>query len=270
MPFGTPPAPTTGSKRAVLRSAYQGVYGASTEHPLRTWARSALAHNPMPSVPIAGATQRQGPIPGRQRPALQQQPRDVRNGSNGLRGAANATSNRPNSSQFREIASPTELPSPEATTWKIVDRYFGAPVPFKLDRGEDGKLQPVLEVQIARELPQSLESTDRVYKLSAPIWPCEKTHSVMKSQIECIKLALTKDNLYAPRALPPTRSSQGNSTKISSGNESFELSFDGKALDRSDIFRMVDSFSVALEDDDDDEFQHRHNNRILPAEIQMF
>ncbi|KAG0654081.1 hypothetical protein C6P45_003542 [Maudiozyma exigua] len=34
-------------------------------------------------------------------------------------------------------------------------------------------------------------------------------------------------------------------------NESFDLSFDGKAMDRSDIFRMVDSFSVAFSDNDD-------------------
>ncbi|CAI4035367.1 hypothetical protein SMKI_13G0140 [Saccharomyces mikatae IFO 1815] len=57
-------------------------------------------------------------------------------------------------------------------------------------------------------------------------------------------------------------------------NESFELSFDGKAMDRSDIFRMVDSFSIAISDDDDDDddeeddFQQRsESNRILPAEI---
>lgn len=54
---------------------------------------------------------------------------------------------------------------------------------------------------------------------------------------------------------------------------SFELSFDGKAMDRSDIFRMVDSFSIAIsdedeEDEEEDSFQQRSaNNRILPAEI---
>lgn len=65
-------------------------------------------------------------------------------------------------------------------------------------------------------------------------------------------------------------------TSINAGtnaNESFELSFDGKAMDRSDIFRMVDSFSIAISDDDDDDddedsFQQRNrNSRILPAEI---
>lgn len=34
-------------------------------------------------------------------------------------------------------------------------------------------------------------------------------------------------------------------------NDSFDLSFDGKAMDRSDIFRMVDSFSVAFDNDKD-------------------
>lgn len=35
-------------------------------------------------------------------------------------------------------------------------------------------------------------------------------------------------------------------------NDSFDLSFDGKAMDRSDVFRMVDSFSVAFSDNDND------------------
>ncbi|CCE64541.1 hypothetical protein TPHA_0I00340 [Tetrapisispora phaffii CBS 4417] len=76
--------------------------------------------------------------------------------------------------------------------------------------------------------------------------------------------------------------------KLTSNNDSFELSFDGKALDRSDILRMVDSFSVAFSDDDgdnddyneqaestfDEEFGSKENkylrtltNKILPAEI---
>ena len=33
-------------------------------------------------------------------------------------------------------------------------------------------------------------------------------------------------------------------------NDSFDLSFDGKAINRSDIFQIVDSFSVAFSDDD--------------------
>lgn len=48
-------------------------------------------------------------------------------------------------------------------------------------------------------------------------------------------------------------------------NDSFDLSFDGKALDRSDILRMVDSFSVAFSDDEDQDFVARSD--ILPAEM---
>lgn len=52
-------------------------------------------------------------------------------------------------------------------------------------------------------------------------------------------------------------------------NDSFELSFDGKAIDRSDIFRMVDSFSVAFdEDDEEDPRVNRFNNKnILTDDI---
>lgn len=40
-------------------------------------------------------------------------------------------------------------------------------------------------------------------------------------------------------------------TNTTTYNDSFDLSFDGKAMDRSDIFRMVDSFSIAFSDNDD-------------------
>lgn len=47
-------------------------------------------------------------------------------------------------------------------------------------------------------------------------------------------------------------------------NDSFELSFDGKAIDRSDIFRMVDSFSVAFEEDDEEDPRiNRFNNKTI-------
>lgn len=45
-------------------------------------------------------------------------------------------------------------------------------------------------------------------------------------------------------------------------NESFDLSFDGKALDRSDIFRMVDSFSIAFSDNDDSNMQNTESEII--------
>ncbi|CAL9737420.1 hypothetical protein MOSE0_L10858 [Monosporozyma servazzii] len=44
---------------------------------------------------------------------------------------------------------------------------------------------------------------------------------------------------------------QFNKSFQQNNNDSFELSFDGKAMDRSDIFRMVDSFSIAFDNDRD-------------------
>ena len=46
-------------------------------------------------------------------------------------------------------------------------------------------------------------------------------------------------------------------------NESFDLSFDGKAMDRSDIFRMVDSFSVAFSDNDDSNIMMQNTQSII-------
>lgn len=45
-------------------------------------------------------------------------------------------------------------------------------------------------------------------------------------------------------------SATGNMSQLY--NDSFDLSFDGKAMDRSDVFRMVDSFSVAFSDNEHD------------------
>ncbi|CAR21946.1 uncharacterized protein KLTH0C03652g [Lachancea thermotolerans CBS 6340] len=51
-------------------------------------------------------------------------------------------------------------------------------------------------------------------------------------------------------------------------NESVDLSFDGKAMNKSDIFKMVDSFSLFPDDDtDEDEAPHFHMGSILPPEI---
>ncbi|CUS21414.1 LAQU0S03e02058g1_1 [Lachancea quebecensis] len=51
-------------------------------------------------------------------------------------------------------------------------------------------------------------------------------------------------------------------------NENVDLSFDGKALNKSDIFKMVDSFSLFPDDDsDEDEAPYLHMGSILPPEI---
>lgn len=46
-------------------------------------------------------------------------------------------------------------------------------------------------------------------------------------------------------------SNQFNKSFQQYNNDSFDLSFDGKAMDRSDYFRMVDSFSIAFDNDRD-------------------
>lgn len=57
-----------------------------------------------------------------------------------------------------------------------------------------------------------------------------------------------------------------------SANDSTDLSFDGKAMDKNDIFRIVDSFSVAFDDDDedgdyeDDQYSNKMKN-VLPREV---
>lgn len=54
---------------------------------------------------------------------------------------------------------------------------------------------------------------------------------------------------------------------VISTTESVDLSFDGKALDKSDIFRIVDSFSLACDDEDDEQSFVFNTTNILPKEI---
>lgn len=49
-------------------------------------------------------------------------------------------------------------------------------------------------------------------------------------------------------------------------NDSFDLSFDGKAMDRSDVFRMVDSFSVAFSDNDDSNIMMQNTQSVIIQE----
>ncbi|AGO11034.1 AaceriAFR449Wp [[Ashbya] aceris (nom. inval.)] len=51
-------------------------------------------------------------------------------------------------------------------------------------------------------------------------------------------------------------------------NDSIDLSFDGKAINKSDFLRMMDSFSLALdEEDDNNEHYDFHSRNILPRDI---
>ncbi|CDO93008.1 unnamed protein product [Kluyveromyces dobzhanskii CBS 2104] len=54
-----------------------------------------------------------------------------------------------------------------------------------------------------------------------------------------------------------------------SANDNSDLSFDGKAMDKNDVFRIVDSFSVAFDDDeeDTDEQYAKQPRNILTREI---
>ncbi|CAI4047500.1 hypothetical protein SKDZ_13G0170 [Saccharomyces kudriavzevii ZP591] len=112
-------------------------------------------------------------------------------------------------------------------------------------------------------------STDRKTRILKSLDELCGEHLVLLSKQQ----SQPQNNIKPVKNLPNINTKQRTSTSMgTTANESFELSFDGKAMDRSDIFRMVDSFSIAIsdedEDDDEDNFQQRNkSNRILPAEI---
>lgn len=199
------------------------------------------------------------------------------------------------SSKYKEISSIYELEGVDPTQKRnnFINRYFADPVDLDSARSDDGKLKPIINTtsKNGKTYPGS-----RIYKLSIPLLVCQDTHRALKNQIE--RVYRSKYHTYQPLSLfgdmsiryyrledlqsrfieflqkprkpqPPLQVARSlNGT--GAFNDSFELSFDGKALDRSDIFRMVDSFSIALSDEDaEDEssFVNSSGRNILPAEV---
>ncbi|EDO14407.1 hypothetical protein Kpol_237p3 [Vanderwaltozyma polyspora DSM 70294] len=188
-------------------------------------------------------------------------------------------------------------------TGAIKNRYFSSITNLNDFRGEDGKLKPLINT-----LPKNVQlNRKKNYKLNKPVMQEKTSYKVVVELIDQVynkyynKLqpyrSISDDNIdlgSIENAIEKLCERLENSTatnkrtpnnvhdiaKISNsrtlltstiGNDSFELSFDGKALDRSDILRMVDSFSVAFSDDDDEndngEFIASLSNKFLPAEI---
>ncbi|AQZ14290.1 YML119W [Zygosaccharomyces parabailii] len=197
--------------------------------------------------------------------------------------------------KYKEIGSILELDKvdPMHQEKSFIGRYFSDPIDLNASKAEDGKLKPIINTvsKIGKASPGN-----KTYKLSIPLLIRQDTHRALKNQIERVcrskynasqPLCLFGDMsiryyrlgdlqskfiefLQKPRRpqplLPLGRSLNGAGAL----NDSFDLSFDGKALDRSDIFRMVDSFSVALSDEDaEDEssFVNSSGRDILPAEM---
>lgn len=197
--------------------------------------------------------------------------------------------------RYKEINSLYELDKvdPVKKEKDFVNRYFSEPINLDSARSDDGKLKPLINTA-----PRNGKSYpgNKTYKLSIPLLVCQDTHRALKNQIERVyrskyhsyqPLCLFGDTsiryyrledlqsrfiefLQKPRRPQPPLQVARSLNGTGALNDSFELSFDGKALDRSDIFRMVDSFSVALSDDDaEDEssFVDSSNKNILPAEM---
>lgn len=169
----------------------------------------------------------------------------------------------------------------------LKNRYFGAVEPLQ----EESERKPNVNISY-KNSKNKQKRQPVVYKISTPIaWssndqittpdtsyllpdkenyytvqPIKFLHSQKLPhfvKLHDISTELLDESLTKKK--PKHLQSIGNTTQ----NDSFDLSFDGKALDRSDILRMVDSFSVAFSDDEDNEdsFIARNSNDILPAEM---
>lgn len=174
----------------------------------------------------------------------------------------------------------------------IANRYFSPPVDLQKRKRAEGKLRPLIEV--AYSSGQN-SANYKNYKLFSPVMLGDKGYHVLSNEIENVYRAeycktqplcrfgdenITYKSLQEMTAglteylrdtkTPAAAGGLKTLPTGSSWNESFELSFDGKAIDRSDIFRIVDSFSVALSDEDPDEepnLDDPPSTNVLPAEM---
>lgn len=165
----------------------------------------------------------------------------------------------------------------------MTNRYFSSPIDLHKLRRADGRLRPIINVA---SNGSKNNANHRTYKLAVPILTCNKSHQVVKIEIENNhrqrssaendEASISKIGDVHPHIAQHLRSAKKPTALKrplltgSSMNDSFDLSFDGKALDRSDIFRMVDSFTVAQSDDELDESPEGDkisSRNVLPAEM---
>lgn len=199
------------------------------------------------------------------------------------------TNGKPKIARCKEKKDASTVPSlNKAQKQKIMaNRYFAPPVDLHKCRKPDGKLKPIIDVpyNMAKN-----SANHRNYRLANPLMLCEDKFRVVAQEIEMIyrekyreaqPLCMSGDSDHTYRSLQEMTAGLTEylrNAKMPAGrsliagpswNESFELSFDGKAIDRSDIFRMVDSFSVALSDDEQED-SARENlppRNVLPPEM---
>ncbi|KAL3233659.1 hypothetical protein RNJ44_03699 [Nakaseomyces bracarensis] len=191
-----------------------------------------------------------------------------------------------NTKKYKELKDVDELERKpfDYNTANLKARYFGPVEPLK----EESERKP--NVNMSYKTSKNKQKRQPVvYRISTPIASNtsetpDTSYLLPDSEkyyaLQPIKLLHSKNiphflNLHdiSTELLDETLSKKKNKHLQPVGNaiqnDSFDLSFDGKALDRSDILRMVDSFSVAFSDDEDNEdsFIARNNNDILPAEM---
>lgn len=230
--------------------------------------------------------------------SLQHPSSDARN-SGAHRGsttrAQKSNNGKPRGIKYREVYDASEIITNSSSLEKdsFENRYFSQPVDLDEIRTANGKLRPIINTISGNS---NNNSNLRVYKLAVSLLASQRTYQVMKNEIASVyrpqyfesqPLCLfgdktanfstldemnkkIRDYLQKPMKSQPTIQSGRPLIAASTINDSFELSFDGKALDRSDIFRMVDSFSVAFSDEDDEDESSliaSPSNNVLPSEM---
>ncbi|SCW03280.1 LAFE_0G06964g1_1 [Lachancea fermentati] len=186
------------------------------------------------------------------------------------------------------IKSCTDIKNPSPAT--TASRYMTKP--SKLD-SKRVKMNPVINDPIEKKklvcyklgealllqketAPNSLigfidSRNDTFHKMQPIRVANEKDHQVqaLDELVSIVRKYTTKPNrrsLAFSNTKLQTKPSKLQSQLSLEANDSVDLSFDGKAMNKSDIFKMVDSFSLMVDDDEDDHPLFNTAN-ILPPEI---
>lgn len=204
-----------------------------------------------------------------------------------------AGNGKPKNVRCKEKKDASMVPSlSDAQKQKIIaNRYFSPAVDLQERKRTEGKLRPLIDVAYSGG---KNTANYRNYRLSSPLMVSDKGFQVASQQIENVyredyrraqPLCRLGDKSVSYKTLQemtaglteylrnvkmPSVVAGRQLPTGSSWNESFDLSFDGKAIDRSDIFRMVDSFSVAFSDEEPEEDTNRGDppsKNVLPAEM---
>lgn len=167
----------------------------------------------------------------------------------------------------RYLASPCKIDYKRGKSSSVAEFVPQKVVHYKLEelpfKSKSGRTQLIKDIILAQQ---------EVYFKKQPIGPAEDAKyqvqalGELSGAVKKFTERSTRRIIRASKANPLTRLTMQDP---GDANDTADLSFDGKAMNRSDIFKIVDSFSLLPDDEEEDseDILHLNNRSILLPEI---